>query len=61
MDKIKVFDVLCNPLNIISGLLIGNLAATCSWWILLLGISQMFFMGFAVYFKNKLKEYEKLV
>lgn len=56
MKQIEFFDALTTPLNILGGLVIGNLAATYSWWILLISIPYMFFMGYSIYFARELKK-----
>ncbi len=57
MKQIRIFDSLSMIMNMFGGLFIGNLSSHYNnWWILLLMIPFMFFIGFAVYFKNELKK-----
>ena len=56
MKLIKTFDMLKTMMNILGGLTIGALASEYSWWIMILGIPHLFFMGYANYFRDEFKQ-----
>lgn len=50
---LKYYSAISTPVNLITGLAIGRLAAEYSMWILLLGIPYVFQMMAAMMFKDR--------